>query len=39
VIGVAEYFGRLLVDEPSAIEVERLVAAVEGLLAAVVIAP
>jgi AcrR family transcriptional regulator len=39
VIGVAEYFGRLLVDEPSAIEVERLVAAVEGLLAALVIAP
>ncbi len=33
VIGMAEYFGRLLVDEPAAVEVERLVAAVEGVLA------
>jgi hypothetical protein len=39
VIGVAEYFGRLLVDEPAAIDVERLLAAVEGMLAVLVIAP
>jgi AcrR family transcriptional regulator len=33
-IGIAEYFGRLIVDEPEAFDIERLVAAVESLLAA-----
>jgi AcrR family transcriptional regulator len=39
VIGVAEYFGRLLVDQPAAVDAERLVTAIDGLLAVVVIGP